>query len=96
MQEEAQQERAQGELRLNLHETTERINTLEESRLFCSKKYEELMADGEQRYGYSYEAEILYNPAYNSANAMREVCRAVLQAVERLLVENYSIKTGNE
>lgn len=39
MQEEAQNEKAEGELRLNLHETTERINNLEESRLFCSKKY---------------------------------------------------------
>ena len=32
-------------MRLNLNEMTERINNLEENKHFCSKKYEELLAD---------------------------------------------------
>jgi hypothetical protein len=83
-------------MRLNLNEMTERINNLEESRQFCSKKYEELISDSEDRYNYNYEAEIIYNPAYNTINSMREICRALLVAIERLLVENYNIKTSNE
>lgn len=60
---------------------TERINNLEENKHFCSKKYEELLADHEQRFSYNSEAEIIYNPSYNSLNSMREISRALLRAL---------------